>query len=140
MKKILLFIGMLFLAVNIWAHPINNYKYVMIEHQEDAKKDIEDRLKKEFPILGFVLITDQEYNKFNDTDKDLVLTAKYRCRQSGECIFQIKLINQNGEEIYEDEQIGGAGFMSRKNDRQSAIKKIFKELKKKNYKFEGPTK
>lgn len=128
--------GLLFLAVNIWAHPINNYKYVMIEHQEDAKKDIEDRLKKEFPSIGFVLISETEYNKMSDSDKELVLTASYLCRQSAQCLFKIKLIKQEGSIVYEDEQVAAAGFMSYKNDRQSAIKKIFKELKKKNYKFE----
>lgn len=37
--------------------------------------------------------------------------------------------------VYEDEQVAAGGFMSYKNDRQSAIKKIFKQLKKQNYKF-----
>ncbi|WP_279149433.1 hypothetical protein [Muribaculum intestinale] len=88
-------------------------------------------MAKEFPLLGFVLLTEEEASQLDAQEKSLLLTAEYLCRQSGECLFKIKLKNSNGDIVYEDEQIAGAGFMSRKNDRQSAIKKIFKQLKKK---------
>lgn len=118
-------------AVSICAQSLNDYKYVVIQHQEDSKKDIEQRMAKEFPLLGFVLLTEEEASQLDAQEKSLLLTAEYLCRQSGECLFKIKLKNSNGDIVYEDEQIAGAGFMSRKNDRQSAIKKIFKQLKKK---------
>lgn len=138
MKRILSILAMLLMmtfAIN--AHQINNYKYIYIQHQEDAPKDIETRLSKEFSELGFTLINSDEYDKMTPSEQALVLKAEYRNRQSGECIFHIWLKNANGEEVYEDEQISGAGFMSKKNDRQSALKKIFKEIKKLNYQFEG---
>ncbi len=118
-------------AVSICAQSLNDYKYIVIQHQEDSKKDIEQRMAKEFPLLGFVLLTEEEASQLDAQEKSLLLTAEYLCRQSGECLFKIKLKNSNGDIVYEDEQIAGAGFMSRKNDRQSAIKKIFKQLKKK---------
>lgn len=140
MKKLLVCLLMLLTsAVTICAQSLNDYKYVVIQHQEDSKKDIEQRMAKEFPLLGFVLLTEEEASQLDAQEKGILLTAEYLCRQSGECIFKIKLKNSNGDIVYEDEQIAGAGFMSRKNDRQSAIKKIFKQLKKKNYQF-TPTK
>ncbi len=132
MKKLLVCLLMLFTyAVSICAQSLNDYKYIVIQHQEDSKKDIEQRMAKEFPLLGFVLLTEEEASQLDAQKKSLLLTAEYLCRQSGECLFKIKLKNSNGDIVYEDEQIAGAGFMSRKNDRQSAIKKIFKQLKKK---------
>ena len=122
-------------TVSICAQSLNDYKYVVIQHQEDSKKDIEQRMAKEFPLLGFVLLSEEEASQLSNQEKDLLLTAEYLCRQSGVCLFRIKLKNNNGDIIYEDEQIGAAGFMSYKNDRQSAIKKIFKRLKKQNYQF-----
>lgn len=122
-------------TVSICAQSLNDYKYVVIQHQEDSKKDIEQRMTKEFPLLGFVLLSEEEASQLSNQEKDLLLTAEYLCRQSGVCLFRIKLKNNNGDIIYEDEQIGAAGFMSYKNDRQSAIKKIFKRLKKQSYQF-----
>ncbi|HBY17046.1 MAG TPA: hypothetical protein DEG90_07920 [Porphyromonadaceae bacterium] len=139
MKKLLVCLLMLFTyAVSTSAQSLNNYKYVVIQHQEDSKKDIEQRMTKEFPLLGFVLLSEEEASQLDAQEKSLILTAEYLCRQSVECLFKIKLKNSNGDIVYEDEQISGAGFMSRKNDRQSAIKKIFKQLKKQNYQF-NPT-
>ncbi len=136
MKKLLVCLLMLFTyAVSICAQSLNDYKYIVIQHQEDSKKDIEQRMAKEFPLLGFVLLTEEEASQLDAQEKSLLLTAEYLCRQSGECLFKIKLKNSNGDIVYEDEQIAGAGFMSRKNDRQSAIKKIFKQLKKLNYQY-----
>lgn len=137
MKRIIFsVISSLIMTFAVSAHEINNYRYVVIEHQEDMPKDIEKRLTKEFPKLGFELLTEESYNTLDSHDKDLTLKAVYRCRQSVQCLFRLRLINPRGEEVYEDEQVGAAGFMSYKNDRQSAIKKIFKALKKLNYKFE----
>ena len=90
---------------------------------------------KEFSNLGFIILSEEEATELDEQGKKEILKAKYRCRQSGECIFKIELINHSGEVVYEDEQIFGAGFMSRKNDRQGAIKRIFKELKKLNYQY-----
>lgn len=136
MKKILFLVGFLLLTVIlITAHPIDNYKSVVILHQEEAAKDIEPRMIKEFSNLGFIILSEEEATELDEQGKKEILKAKYRCRQSGECIFKIELINHSGEVVYEDEQIFGAGFMSRKNDRQGAIKRIFKELKKLNYQY-----
>lgn len=136
MKKISVCLLMLLAyTVSICAQSLNDYKYVVIQHQEDSKKDIEKRMSKEFPLLGFVLLTEEQASTLENQEKDLLLTAEYLCRQSGQCLFKIKLKNNNGDIIYEDEQVAGAGFMSYKNDRQSAIKKIFKRLKKQNYHF-----
>ena len=42
MKKILFAFAMLIMtALSVSAHQINNYKYIFIQHQEDAPKDIE---------------------------------------------------------------------------------------------------
>lgn len=125
--------------MELFAHDINNYKYVVIEHQEDTPKDIEARLAKEFPAIGFVLLDADSYEALPENEKAIALKAVYRSRQSAQCLFRLRLININGDEVYEDEQVGAAGFMTRKNDRQSAIKKIFKQLKKINYKFEPST-
>lgn len=119
----------------VCAQSLNEYKYVVIQHQEDSKKDIEQRMSKEFPLLGFVLLTEDEVAKLDGKENNLVLRADYLCRQSGQCLFKLKLINSNGDIVYEDEQVAAAGFMSYKNDRQSALKKIFKELKKQNYHY-----
>ena len=136
MKRLSLLFGITLIAVvTVMAHPINNYKYVVIEHQEKAAKDIEPRMSKEFGNLGFIVLSEDEASQLDELGKTETLIAKYRCRQSGECIFKIELINNSGNDIYEDEQIFGARFMSRKNDRQGAIKRIFKELKKLNYQY-----
>lgn len=117
------------------AHPIDNYKFVVILHQEEAAKDIEPRMIKELSNLGFTVLSEEEVAELDEPAKNELLKAKYRCRQSGECIFKLELIDNSGDVVYEDEQIFGAGFMSRKNDRQGAIKRIFKELKKLNYQY-----
>ena len=136
MRKVLVFFLMLFASTTyICAQSLNEYKYVVIQHQEDSKKDIEQRMSKEFPLLGVVLLTEDEAAKLGETETNLVLRAEYLCRQSGQCLFKLKLINSNGDIVYEDEQVAAAGFMSYKNDRQSAIKKVFKELKKQNYHY-----
>ena len=122
-------------AVTICAQSLNDYKYVLIQHQEDSKKDIEQRMAKEFPLLGFVLLTEEEASQLDAQEKSLLLTAEYLCCQSAQCLFKLKLKNCKGDIVYEDEQVAAAGFMSYKNDRQSAIKKIFKQLKKQNYQF-----
>lgn len=122
-------------SVTVCAQSLNDYKYVVIQHQEDSKKDIEKRMAKEFPLLGFVLLTEEEASNLDNQEKNLLLTAEYLCRQSAQCLFKIKLKNSNGDIVYEDEQVAAGGFMSYKNDRQSAIKKIFKQLKKQNYQF-----
>ena len=45
MKKLLVCLLMLFTyAVSICAQSLNDYKYIVIQHQEDSKKDIEQRL------------------------------------------------------------------------------------------------
>lgn len=137
MKKLcVILISLVIGCVGLYAHDINNYKYVVIEHQEDMPKDIEARLAKEFPTLGFVLLDVDAYEALPENEKNIALKAVYRSRQSAQCLFRLRLLNIKGEEVYEDEQVGAAGFMSRKNDRQSAIKKIFKQLKKLDYKFE----
>lgn len=136
MKKLLVCLLMLFTyTVSIWAQSLNDYKYVVIQHQEDSKKDIEQRMAKEFPLLGFVLLTEEEASQLDAQEKSLLLTAEYLCRQSAQCLFKLKLKNNKGDIVYEDEQVSAAGFMSYKNDRQSAIKKIFKQLKKLNYQY-----
>lgn len=136
MKKFLIFIGFIFWTViSIMAHPIDNYKFVVILHQEEAAKDIEPRMIKEFSNLGITVLSEEEVAELDEQAKNELLKAKYRCRQSGECIFKLELIDNSGDVVYEDEQIFGAGFMSRKNDRQGAIKRIFKELKKLNYQY-----
>ncbi len=136
MKKLLVCLLMLFTyAVSTSAQSLNNYKYVVIQHQEDSKKDIEQRMTKEFPLIGFVLLTENEASQLDAQEKSLLLTAEYLCRQSAQCLFKLKLKNSNGDVVYEDEQVAAAGFMSYKNDRQSAIKKIFKQLKKLNYQY-----
>ena len=136
MRKVLVFFLMLFASTTyVCAQSLNEYKYVVIQHQEDSKKDIEQRMSKEFHLLGFVLLTEDEAAKLGETETNLVLRAEYLCRQSVQCLFKLKLINSNGDIVYEDEQVAAAGFMSYKNDRQSAIKKIFKELKKQNYHY-----
>lgn len=136
MKKKLIFIGLIFWTViSTMAHPIDNYKLVVILHQEEAAKDIEPRMTKEFSNLGFTVLSEEEVAELHEQAKKELLKAKYRCRQSGECIFKLELISNSGDVVYEDEQIFGAGFMSRKNDRQGAIKRIFKELKKLNYQY-----
>lgn len=136
MRKFLVFLLILLsYAVTISAQSLNEYKYVVIQHQEDSKKDIEQRMSKEFPVLGFILLSEEEASQLNETERDLILTAEYLCRQSGQCLFKLKLKNNKGVIVYEDEQVAAAGFMSYKNDRQSAIKKIFKELKKQNYQY-----
>lgn len=140
MKKICVFLFSLVIGcVGLFAHNINNYKYVVIEHQEDMPNDIEARLAKEFSTLGFVLLDTDTYEALPENEKALALKAVYRSRQSAQCLFRLRLLNNKEEEVYEDEQVGAAGFMTRKNDRQSAIKKIFKQLKKLNYKFESST-
>lgn len=136
MKKFLIFIGFIFWTViPTMAHPIDNYKFVVILHQEEAAKDIEPRMIKEFSNLGFTVLSEEEVAELDEQAKNELLKAKYRCRQSGECIFKLELIDNSGDVVYEDEQIFGAGFMSRKNDRQGAIKRIFKEMKKLNYQY-----
>mgnify|MGYP000113567258 FL=1 len=136
MKKLLVCLLMLFTyAASICAQSLNDYKYVVIQHQEDSKKDIEQRMAKEFPLLGFVLLTEEEASQLDAQEKSLLLTAEYLCRQSAQCLFKLKLKNNKGDIVYEDEQVAAAGFMSYKNDRQSAIKKIFKQLKKLNYQY-----
>ena len=61
MKKLLVCLLMLFTyAASICAQSLNDYKYVVIQHQEDSKKDIEQRMAKEFPLLGVVLLTEGE--------------------------------------------------------------------------------
>lgn len=136
MKRISFIITFLLLnVISIMAHPIDYYKFIVISHQEDAAADIEPRMIKEFSDLGFIVISDEEASELRDQTKHEILYAKYRCRQSGECIFKLELINNSGNTVYEDEQIFGAEFMSRKNDRQGAIKRIFRELKKLNYQY-----
>ena len=136
MKKITLFFGcMLIVVISAFAHPINKYKYVCIQHQEEAAKDVEPRMVNEFTNLGFTVLNDNDLEQLDEQSKQELLIAKYRCRQSVECIFKIELLNSKGEVVYEDEQIFGGGFMSRKNDRQGAIKRIFKELKKLDYQY-----
>lgn len=121
------------------AQSLNQYKFVVIQHQEDAPKDIEERMAKEFPLLDFVILSEEEVTQLPEQELLLVLKAEYLCRQSAQCLFKIKLINKNGVIVYEDEQVAAAGWFTRKNDRQSAIKKIFKQLKKQNHKFQPLT-
>lgn len=136
MKRISLLLGCMLIAIiSAFAHPINKYKYVCLQHQEDAAKDVEPRMVKEFTNLGFIVLNESEVKQLDEQSKQELLYVKYRCRQSGECIFKLELINSAGDVIYEDEQIFGGGFMSRKNDRQGAIKRIFKELKKLEYQY-----
>ena len=116
MKKLLVCLLMLFTyAASICAQSLNDYKYVVIQHQEDS--------------------TEEEASQLDAQEKSLLLTAEYLCRQSAQCLFKLKLKNNKGDIVYEDEQVAAAGFMSYKNDRQSAIKKIFKQLKKLNYQY-----
>lgn len=134
-KRILFLLVTILMVIGIGAHPINSYKYIIIEHQENAAKDIEPRLLVDFQKIGFTLLSHEDFEKLDDIEKTKVLTAKYRCRQSAaECLFKIELINQLGKQIYEDEQLG-AGLMTRKNDRIVAMNKIFKNIKKLNYAF-----
>lgn len=119
-------------AVSICAQSLNDYKYIVIQHQEDSKKDIEQRMAKEFPLLGFVLLTEEEASQLDAQEKSLLLTAEYLCRQSGECLFKIKLKNSNGDIVYEDEQIAGAGFMSRKMIDRVLLKRFSSNLRKRS--------
>ena len=136
MKRFLTFLTTLLLTVTtILATNLNEFQYVFIRHQNDAPKDIEARLIKEFDKLGFVVLSEKEFNDLDEELRIITLTAEYFCRQSAMCLFKIKLISKDEEIVYEDEQVAAAGFMTYKNDRQSAIKKIFKQLKKMNYKF-----
>lgn len=136
MRKILVCLLLLLSStVAISAQSLNEYKYVVIQHQEDSKKDIEQRMSKEFPLLGFVLLSEEDAAQLIETEQALILRAEYLCRQSAQCLFKLKLKNNKGDIVYEDEQVASDGFMSYKSDRQIAIKKIFKELKKQNYQY-----
>lgn len=140
MKRfVFLFFTLVCMSMTILAHPIDSYKYVHIVHQNDSPKDIEKRMSKEFSAMGFCLLNDADLANLKDEDRGLVLSAEYLCRQSAQCLFKIKLIDLDGNMVYEDEQVAAAGFLTYKNDRQSAIKKIFKQLKKLNYQFDGST-
>lgn len=84
MKKILIFIGFIFWTViSTMSHPIDNYKFVVILHQEEAAKDIEPRMIKEFSNLGFTVLSEEEVAELDEPAKNELLKAKYRCRQSG---------------------------------------------------------
>lgn len=124
----LLFLTSMLCLMN--AQSVKSFKYVLIESQKGSPKDVEERLYEGFTELGFKVIKEEDYDSLQDSEPNSVLLAKYRCRQSGSCIFKLQLYDKQGTEVYEDEQICANGFMSRRLDRRGAISRIFKQLQK----------
>ncbi|MCM1310778.1 MAG: hypothetical protein NC301_07130 [Bacteroides sp.] len=134
--RCLFFFWMCMLCVYTFAHPINNYKYLLLEQYDDVPEDVEKRFLKEFPKMGFTMVDNEAYSQFQNNEKKQTLIASYKLRGSGTCLLLLSLKNADGTVVYDDLQVGDSGFMSAKNDRQSAITQLFRELGKLNYHFE----
>lgn len=137
MKRLcFVFMWVCFVCVLSCAHPINHYKYILLECQDEVPEDVEKRFLKEFPKLGFIMVNDDAYSELDSENKALTLTAQYKLRGSNTTLMILKLVSHDGNIVYDDLQIG-EGVMSAKNDRQSAITQLFRELKKLDYHFEA---
>lgn len=140
MKRLcFIFMWMIFACALASAHPINQYKCILLERQDEVPEDVEKRFLKEFTKMGFIVVDNDGYAELNSADKALTLTARYKLRGSAICLLVLHLVAPDGKVVYDDIQIGDSGFMSSKNDRQSALKLLFRELEKLNYHYEPGT-
>ena len=138
MKRLVLLLTALlaFYSVAI-GHPINAYKYIIIE-QKGNIYDVEDRLAEMFTRLGFTVLANGEEDGMLE-EKYLMLHLDYgwEIRYGAPSELQVALINDTGKVVYKSVTSGMA--LTAAGDMRAAINKLEMNLNKLHYKFEPPT-
>ena len=116
-------------------HKINEYKYLCVQDLGN-QYGIEDKLTNYFKGKNVELLTPNEVEQLDETDKSLVLFASYACTlpERGSANLTVTLRNQDGRIVYSCTKEGFClwhlivGAFSPKCEFRKATKKIFREL------------
>lgn len=127
----------LFYQVSL-GHPINGYKYVVIE-QKGNVYDIEDMLAVALRNVGFTVLANGEEDGMVE-QKHLILHVDYdgTINYNGPSTLMVTLTNTLGNVVYKS-ITDGMTLLSVKGDMSKAISKMEFNLKKLQYKFEAPS-
>ena len=135
MKHFFTILLLCLVAITGYAHKINGYKYIIIP-QIGNPYGIESKLKSAFTKLGFKVLQEGEEDDLKGNETAYVLYALYEPSihygYASELIVVLRDIS--GSEIYKSVTTGNA--MTASGDMSNAVRKLQKNMKKLNYKFD----
>ncbi len=136
--KHLFFIIMMMCAITIYAHKINNYKFVYIEEAGNLH-GIEEKLSSKLSKLGFHVVSSNDLEEINKEDKTLLLTVTYDwiANVGAPSTLKITFSDNYGNDIYKVTTQGNT--WTEKGDMNIALNKLSRKLEDLHYKFNVPT-
>ena len=136
--KHLFFIIMMMCAITIYAHKINNYKFVYIEEAGNLH-GIEEKLSSKLSKLGFHVVSSNDLEEINKEDKTLLLIVTYDwiVNVGAPSTLKITFTDNYGIDIYKVATQGNT--WTEKGDMNIALNKLSRKLEDLHYKFNVPT-
>ena len=120
---------------NNGGHKINGYKYLCME-QQGNKYDLEDKFNAFFASIGFVILTPDDEEELDDTERIHVLYGTYEHNAVPDALNNttLTLRNKDGIIIFSSTK-ESACFVSVKSCANKGSDKIIKQIKELNYKY-----
>lgn len=121
-------------------HKINGYKYLCMEEQGN-QYDLEDSFTSFFESIGFIILTPEQEDQLDSTEKKMVLYGSYTCNvatndEGCRSNLSITLRNSSGRIIFSSSQSGYTLFVNPQKGFKKAANKVIEQLKKLNYSFD----
>lgn len=132
------FIIMMMCSITIYAHKINNYKFVYIEEAGNLH-GIEKKLSSKLSQLGFHVISSNELEDISKEEKTLLLIVTYDwiVNVGAPSTLKITFTDNYGTDIYKVATQGNT--WTEKGDMSIALNKLSRKLEDLHYKFNANT-
>lgn len=129
------FIVLLMCSIVVYAHKINEYKFIHIEETGNLY-GVEDRLAEYFSKIGFQLVDSNEMEDMSNEDKALLLVVTYEWRivVGAPSTLLVTFTDISGTDIYK--AAGQGNSFTAEGDMKKALKKVFERIDGLHYKFE----
>lgn len=117
-------------------HKINGYKYLCMENQGN-KYDLEDKFNAFFASIGFSILSEDEEEELDESEKKYVLygTYEHNTVPNGLDNTTLTLRNKEGKIVFSSTK-ESACFISVKRCANKGSDKIINEIKALNYSFD----
>ena len=129
------FIVLMMCSIVVYAHKINEYKFIHIEETGNLY-GVEDRLSEYFSKIGFQLVDSNEMEDMSNEDKALLLVVTYEWRiiVGAPSTLLVTFTDNSGTDIYK--AAGQGNSFTAEGDMKKALKKVFERIDGLHYKFE----
>ncbi len=124
-------------SANKVKHKINGYKYFCMEQQGNLY-DLEDRFNNFFASIGFTILTPDDEEDFDESEKMYVLYGTYFHNAVQDALNNttLTLRNKDGKIIFSSTK-ESACFVSVKRCAEKGADKIIKQIRDLNYSFDS---